>query len=64
MNKQFAGLMGHYGPSLSEKYNKKVIKVNKLVDEYNNTVYSLKGYDAQFKYQKKMFDKINKIIKS
>ena len=54
MNNQYAGLFGHYGPSLSESYNIKVVEANKVIDEYNQNVYSYKTCDEQMEYQKKM----------
>lgn len=54
MNDQYVGLLGQYGLSLSESYNIKVVETNKLIDEYNQNVYSYKTCDEQMEYQKKM----------
>lgn len=57
-----AGYLGYFGPSLDPIYNKKVIKANKLVDKYNQTV-GLKDVDKQMKYQFKMKRKMLKLLK-
>ena len=62
MNNQYAGLFGHYGPSLSESYNLRVVEANKVIDEYNQNVYSFETCDEQMEYQKKMYDKSIKIL--
>jgi len=49
----FAGPLGYFGISTNENYNKKVIFVNKLVDEYNGKVHHLPT-NKQMKYQFKM----------
>ena len=64
MNEQYAGLLGYYGPSLSESYNLKVVKANELVDEYNMNVYSYKTCDEQMAYQKKMVNASLEILRN
>ena len=60
--KQFAGSLGYYGLGVSEKYNKKILKANELVDEYNQNVSSYETIEDQMKYQSEMIKKINKTI--
>ena len=50
MNKHYIGLLGHYEPSLSESYNLRVVETNKIMDEYNQNVYSFETYDEQVEY--------------
>lgn len=56
---QYAGVLGHYGPTRDTNRNELVIEANKLVDEYNNNVGKITTKEEQFKYQKDMLIKIN-----
>jgi len=56
-----AGYMGRFGPSMLAEQQKKVIKANELVNEYNKTVGTL-PIEEQMDYQREMVEKINKIL--
>ncbi len=59
----FAGLLGHYGYKINDSnYNLKVDLANKLVDDYNGMVGSLKTEREQFDFQIETFNKINTLF--
>jgi GTP-sensing pleiotropic transcriptional regulator CodY len=62
MKEQYAGKLGYYGTSTDVERNKRMIEANKLVDEYNQNVFSYKTIEEQVKYQSDMVKKINKLI--
>lgn len=59
---QCAGLLGYYGYSRSESYNRNVDDANKIIDEYNNNVYSFETCDEQMDYQKKMIKESREML--
>lgn len=60
-NKISVGLLGHYGKSLDSKYNLKVDRANKLVDEYNSNVSTL-PIDKQLDYQRSTLRQCREIL--
>jgi len=56
-----AGYLGHYGISIDSNINQKIIKANKLIDEYNQKINFISD-DKQMKYQFKIKRKIKQIL--
>ena len=61
--KEYAGMLGYYGYSRSESYNRNVDDANKIIDEYNNNVYSFETCDEQMEYQEKMVKESREMLK-
>lgn len=62
-NSQKSGqkVLGYYGPSLNKDYNKKVDKINSLIDEYNSKINNFSTYSEQLIFSTEIDKKINEL---
>jgi len=58
------GSRGYFGLYASSEKNLKVVKMNKLIDEYNSFISSFCTREDQIIFENNIFYKIKKIIKT
>ncbi len=56
------GLRGYYGLSLNTDYNKKIVDVNLLIDEYNEKINTFETFEDQIQFNKKINKEINELM--